>query len=230
MFAKEGAKGVVLVSRTQTKLEDVAKEIEVGGGKAVVLAGDVTVEETSQKMIDLAEQAYGQIDAVFLNAGSISPKSIVELTSEDIDSTFNSNFKSVVYGLKYSLPAMAKSPNNGSVIVNTSAMGSVARANVTGVSMYSAAKAAADMLVKCAACEAAADGTRVNAVAPGVIATNIMGMDEAGTNNFAKDLHLNGRAGKSEEVASVVTMLASEAGSLMTGSIVTVDGGWSLKA
>lgn len=225
-----------MVSRTKEKLNDVAKEVtEVSGGKCrpIVVAGDVAIELTAQKMVQAAVDEFdGQLDAAFLNAGGMGMKPIVELTNEDIDQVFGMNFKSVIWGLKHVLPAMKKSNSGsgGSVIVNTSCMGGTARAPFAGTSMYSASKAAADQLVKYAAIEAAGDGTRVNAVAPGIVATNIMGMDADSTNGFAADKHLIGRAGEPDEIAKVVTMLASDDGALMTGSIVVADGGWQLKA
>ena len=230
-FAKEGAKGIVLVSRTEAKLEEFAKEIEALGSKAIIVAGDVTKEATAQDMVKAATDNFdGQLDAAFLNAGSVGMKPIVELTDEDIDGMFDSNLKSVVYGLKHILPAMKASKGNGSVIVNTSVMGNIARAPFAGASMYSASKAAAEMLVKYAAIEAAADGTRVNSIAPGIVATNLMGMDKATADGFASDKQLMGRSGESDEIAKVVTMMASDDGSFMTGSSVAADGGWLLKA
>lgn len=230
MFAKEGAKGIVLVSRTQSKLEEVAKEVEAAGSKVAIVAGDAGSEDINKKMVETAVSEFGQLDVAFLNAGVFGQKKIVEMEEEDVDSLFNSNFKSVVWGLKHVLPAMKESPNKGSVIVNTSCMGMLARAAFAGTSMYSASKAAANMLVEYAAAEAAEDGTRVNAVAPGIVATNIIGLDEAATNGMAKDVQLVGRAGTSDEIASVVTMLASDDGAFFTGTVMKVDGGWALKA
>ena len=133
------------------------------------------VEATSEKMVEAAVAEFGQVDAVFLNAGSAAQKPIVDLTDEDIDGIFASNFKSVVYGLKHVMKSM-KEKSGGSIVVNTSCMGSMARNNFAGMSMYSASKAAADMAVKYAAVEGAPDKIRVNAVAPGVVATNLRPM------------------------------------------------------
>ncbi|CAJ1949392.1 unnamed protein product [Cylindrotheca closterium] len=216
MFAKEGAKAIVLVSRTQAKLEEVAKEIEAAGTKVAIVAGDVGSEDTAKKMVAAAKE-FGAVDVAFLNAGMYASKKNTEIEESDIDGVFNANYKSVAWGLKHVLPAMKDSPGKGSVIVNTSCMGSVARATFAGSSMYSAAKAGADMLVQYAAKGAAEDGTRVNAVAPGIVATNIADMDEETTNGWAKGAQLVGRAGKSDEVASVVTMLASDDGTFLTG-------------
>jgi len=229
MFAKEGAKAIVLVSRTQAKLEEVAKEIEQAGTKVAIVAGDVGSEETAKKMV-VAAMEFGALDVAFLNAGMYASKKIIETDESDIDSLFSANYTSVVWGLKHVLPAMKDSPSKGSVIVNTSCMGNVARAAFAGSAMYSATKAAANMLVEYAAIEAAEDGTRVNAVAPGIVATNIAGMDEETTNGWASGVQLVGRAGKSDEIASVVTMLASDDGTFLTGSVIKVDGGWALKA
>lgn len=86
------------------------------------------------------------------------------------------------------------------------------------------------MLVKYGAIEAAADGTRVNAIAPGIVATNIMGLSQEQTDGFGTAKHLIGRAGRPDEVANFVTFLASEEASMMTGGVHLIDGGWSLKA
>ena len=111
-------------------------------------------------------------------------------------------------------------------------MGATPRAAFAGSSLYSAAKAAANMFVQYAASEGASQSTRVNAVAPGIVSTNIMGgaMSSEAIEGFAAGAQLVGRAGQSTEIANVVTLLASEDGSFMTGTIVTADGGWSLKA
>ena len=228
-MAQEGAK-VVLVSRTAAKLEAVAEEIKKAGGEAVVYAGDASKEETNRKMVEKAVETYGQLDVAFINAGSIANCKLTEVTEDHLDSMLGGNLKSVVWALKYVLPAMAKSPNQGSVIVNTSCMGATARIDFAGSSLYSATKAAADMLVKYGAIEAAEDGTRVNGIAPGIVATNILGMSEEQTNGFGSAKQLVGRAGRGEEVANFVTFLASDASSFMTGSTHLIDGGWSLKA
>ena len=228
-FAKEGAK-VVLVSRTKEKLEQVVKEITDAGGEAVFVAGDVSKEETNKEMVAMATEKFGQVDICFFNAGAVGQFKLVDTTDEAMDGLINLNMKSVVYGLKHSLPALKASPNKGSVVVNSSVMGSMARGAFPGWSMYAATKAAAEMMVRFAAVEAAEDGTRVNGIAPGIVATNIMGISAEATDGFAADKQLIPRAGRSEEVANFVTFLASDESSFMTGGIHTIDGGWSLVA
>jgi NAD(P)-dependent dehydrogenase (short-subunit alcohol dehydrogenase family) len=233
LFAKEGAKGIVLVSRTQSKLEQVAKDIaELGtNAKTAIVAGDIGKESTNKDMVDKALQEFGQVDVAFVNAGVYGGKPFPQLQEEEIDNVLNSNVKSVAFAFKYLLPAMKDSPSKDtSVVVNTSVMGSVARAVFAGAGLYSATKAAADMLVQYAAMEGAVQGTRVNAVAPGIVATDIWEMDTDDTDQFAADKQLMGRAGRADEVAKMVAFLASEDGSFVTGSISVVDGGWSLKA
>lgn len=144
MFAKEGAK-VVLVSRTAKKLQAVQQEIKAAGGQAAICAGDVAAENTNQTMVQTAVDTFGKLDVVFVNAGSLAQKPIVDVTEADIDTMFGHNVKSVVFAMKYAFPAM-KEGGKGSFIVNTSCMGSTARVDFAGTSLYAASKAAVSVI------------------------------------------------------------------------------------
>lgn len=227
-----------MVARTTDKLEEVAKEIAALTGTTLtaIVTGDVSLESTAKKMVETAVSTFGSIDAAFVNAGMYASSKFADINEADVDTMMNLNVKSVVWALKYLLPAMKDNVNGGSIVVNTSCMGSVARVNLAGSGLYSASKAAADMLVKYAAIEATADNkegtpaTRVNAIAPGVVATNIGGMSQEQSDGFGAFTQLVGRAGKAEEIANFVTFLSSDDASFMTGSVCVVDGGWALKA
>ncbi|CAN0386858.1 unnamed protein product [Ectocarpus fasciculatus] len=121
----------------------------------------------------------------------------------------------------------------GSIIVNTSVTGlrPSALPGLAGAGMYSASKAAAEMLMKYAAIEGAASGVRVNSVAPGLVDTPIFGgMPHDTLVAFAGATQLVPRPCAPEEIAKVVTFLASEDATMVTGSTYTMDGGWAMKA
>ena len=229
-MAKQGA-NVVLVARTMEKLEAVKNTITTNGGTAEYFVGDTSLEATNKGMVDFCREKFGfNIHAAFINAGSLAQFKLTEATEEQVDGMIDTNLKSVVWALKYLMPAMKESSGKGSIIVTTSCMGENARNDFAGSGLYSATKAAANMVVKYAAIEGAEDGTRVNAIAPGIVATGLVGLSEAEMDGFGAAKQLSGRAGRGEEIASLVTYLASDESSFITGSVYTIDGGWSLKA
>lgn len=151
----------------------------------------------------------------------------------DIQSVIDVNCKGIIYGFQAVLPAISKTVGDsgptGAVVVNSSCMGSTIIAPKSiGSSIYSASKAFVNSIVQTAAIENA-PRIRVNAVLPGVIQTDIMPLDDAGYQSVGAAMQpLWGRAGKPEEVSSVVAFLLGEGASMMSGQLVTVDGLWGL--
>ncbi|CBN74948.1 short-chain dehydrogenase/reductase SDR [Ectocarpus siliculosus] len=232
-FAKEGAK-VVIAARREVKLDEVAAEIKSAGGEVAVVVGDVSKEMDCKKMVDTAIEKFGGLHVAFNNAGVFKTVPFVDITEDTIDDILNTNVKSIAWCLKYQIPAMKDTAGGkGSIIVNTSVTGlrPSALPGLTGAGMYSASKAAAEMLMKYAAIEGAASGVRVNSVAPGLVETPIFGDMPVDTLvAFAGATQLVPRPCAPEEIAKVVIFLASEDATMVTGSTYTMDGGWAMKA
>ncbi|KAJ8905622.1 hypothetical protein NDN08_002128 [Rhodosorus marinus] len=225
--ATAGAK-VVVVARSADKLDALVKQINEAGGEATSYVGDVGLESTAKGMVEKALSTFGALHAAFLNAGYYGKAPITELDVDMIDTVLNVNVKSVILGIKHCLPAMKEtSGGTGSIIVNSSTMASAVTTGLgSAPAIYAASKAAASMIMKYAAVEAAPD-VRVNAIGPGVIKT---AMTDFIPSEEMENLHLLKRAGRVDEVVPLVTYLASDESSLVTGSEMIIDAGWAIQA
>ncbi|CAM9780795.1 unnamed protein product, partial [Ascophyllum nodosum] len=110
---------VVLNARSEDKLRGVADEINASGGDVAIAVGDVSKEEDCKKMVDVAVETFGGLHVAFNNAGVFMAALFSEITEDMTSKIFDINLKSLVFCFKYQIPAMAKSGNKGSIIVDS---------------------------------------------------------------------------------------------------------------
>jgi NAD(P)-dependent dehydrogenase (short-subunit alcohol dehydrogenase family) len=223
-FGRAGAR-VIAGGRRAPEGAALVAAILAEGGEATFVQTDVTQENQVKALVDQALASYGRLDIAFNNAGVEWMGQIVSATEDDYRKVFDTNVWSVVTSMKYQIPAMLA--GGGGAIVNTSSI--AGQIGMPGASLYIASKHAVEGLTKAAALEYAAQGIRVNAVAPAAIETEMIdrfvGAEGDGRTQFAA-MHPLGRMGRSEEVADAVLFLAGAGSSFITGTSVAVDGGW----
>lgn len=227
-FAREGAR-VVIGGRRQAEGQAVVDEIEQAGGQARFKATDVTREADVQALVADAVTTWGRLDVAFNNAGveESGPGSLVETSAEQIARVLDVNVKGLLFSLKHEAAAMLKS--GGGVIVNTTS--SLGHVGIAGAATYSGSKWAAEGITKSVALELAPRGIRVNAVAPGAIATDMIkrAFGEGEGQKQLAALHPLGRIGRSEEVAAAVLFLSERSNGFLTGASLLVDGGFTAR-
>jgi NAD(P)-dependent dehydrogenase (short-subunit alcohol dehydrogenase family) len=192
-------------------------------GAKVVLTGR---REKEGADIDFVLSTHGRLDVAFNNAGVEITGPLQAVSEEHYRRTFDINVWGVLNSMKHEIAAMLKS--GGGAIVNTSSV--AGHIGLPQASLYVAAKHAVEGLTKAVALEFAKQGIRVNSVAPGTIATDMVDrmVGKAGdARNWLLSLHPVGRFGASEQIAAAVLYLASDAAKFTTGTTLLVDGGWT---
>jgi NAD(P)-dependent dehydrogenase (short-subunit alcohol dehydrogenase family) len=224
MFAREGAR--LVLADISGQQDDVAATL---GEAAVAVHADVASEADVQAMIAAAEQRFGRIDILCNNAGfggGMAP--LHEQTTEAWDRVHSVNLRGVFFGIKYGVISMMKT-GGGAIVNTTSASGIV---GWKGHSIYGAAKAGVNQLTRTAALDYADHGIRVNAVAPGTIWTGLVPASREHPTPPAGARRLAGipidRWGLATEIAAAALFLASDEAAYVTGTVLPVDGGYSI--
>jgi NAD(P)-dependent dehydrogenase (short-subunit alcohol dehydrogenase family) len=222
-FAKEGA-SVVVTGRRETEGAESVRLIEQAGGKGLFVRADVAGEDNVATMVAKTVATFGKLNFAFNNAGVfLESAPITDVTLDTIDRILAINVRGVALCLKHEIPAILKS--GGGAIVNTASF--LGLRPMAGSAIYNASKFAVIGLTKSAALEFASQGVRVNAVCPGVIATD-MNADYRKNKKgsaFLDSMHPLGRVGRPEEIAAAVLYLCSEQALFTTGTTLSVDGG-----
>ena len=220
-LAKAGADIVVNFIGNEAVAQETVEAIEALGRKAIKIKADVGNAEDVQAMVDEAVAAFGHIDILVNNAGITRDGLLIRMKDSDWDEVLNINLKGVYLVTKAVAKLMVKQ-RAGRIINMTSVSG--VTGNV-GQANYAAAKAGVIGFTKTCAKELAARGITVNAVAPGFIETAMTDvLPEKIKEGIAATVPF-GRMGQPEEIASVVTFLASDFASYITGQVLNVDGG-----
>jgi len=224
-FSEAGAK-VVVSGRREAEGLKVVEAIELAGGEAFFVRADVAKEADMKNLVTKAVEKYGRLDIAFNNAGVEMFKPIGETVESDFEKAFSINVWGVLSAMKHQIPAMLET-GGGSIINTTSLAGHVGMA---GGAVYVASKHAVEGLTKSVALEYAKAGIRVNAVAPGGVATEMIDRSFGETGSEMREgiisMHPMGRLAFPEEIAAAVLFLASDEASFMTGESIKVDGGF----
>jgi NAD(P)-dependent dehydrogenase (short-subunit alcohol dehydrogenase family) len=226
LFASEGA-AVVIGDLLEEEGARVVADIERDGGDARFAHVDVTRPADVERLVGTAETAFGKLDVAIANVGILVPATVEDYEEEQFHSQMDVNVKGAWLVCKYALPAMRRA--GGGAIVMT-ASGAALRGTRMGP-LYSASKAAVMMLGKSTALAVARDGIRVNVVAPGPVATDLFPTSGIDPVEFTKQTAPNvpmGRLGEPIEIAKAMLFLASDDASWITGTVLSVDGGYTL--
>ncbi len=221
VLAQHGA-AVTLVARTRDEIEEAAAEIRAAGGTARALVLDVTDIAATKAAIE-AEPAF---DILVNNAGTNRPGPFVDVTVETYDTVMNLNVRAAFFVAQTVAGQMMAAKKPGSIIHVSSQMAHVGGADRT---IYCASKAAIEGLSRAMAVELAPYGIRSNTLCPTFIETKMTRpylTEPAFRASVIAKIRL-GRLGQVEDLTGPLLLLASDAGSLMTGSFLLVDGGWT---
>jgi NAD(P)-dependent dehydrogenase (short-subunit alcohol dehydrogenase family) len=225
-LAQEGAL-VAVSGRREDKLAETLAEL---GDRGLAIPGDVSVEEDAEGMVAETVAAFGRLDVLVNNAGTIRRNVLLhELETERWDELIASNLRSVFLVTRAALRRMFEGDGDRS-IVNVSS--TFALAAGPGVSAYTAAKGGVIALTRALAIEYAPHGIRANCVCPGIVVTPLAYTDrphfEEQREEFARMYPL-GRLGEPEDVAGAIAYYASADSCWVTGTVLEVDGGFTAK-
>jgi 3-oxoacyl-[acyl-carrier protein] reductase len=220
-LAKEGANVALNFRKHDTEAKQVAEEIVKMGQKGLVVQADVSNFEDAQKMVEQVVKEFGGLDILVCNAGINWDGVIWKMTEEQWDKVMDVNLKGYFNYIRAATPVF-KEQGHGKIVNITSINGLRGKFGQTN---YSASKGGIIALTKALAKEMGRSNVNVNAVAPGMIGTEMMLQIPEKYLQIAKDETVFGRIGDPEDVSNVVCFLCSEKSRHVTGEVIKVDGG-----
>ena len=225
-FAEEGAK-IIVNDVNEDDAKNVVDQVKAKGGQAVAVIGSVSDRLTVQKMVDTAVKEFGTLDIIVNNAGITRDSILHKMTDDQWSAVIDVNLTGVYLGIQCAARIM-REKGYGKIIniSSTSALGNVGQLN------YSASKAGVIGMTKTAAKELGAKGVNVNAIAPGMIWTDMMKNMPPETLK-QMDMMLPfivplNRKGSPQDIANLALFLASDESSFITGQIIFCDGGMKM--
>jgi len=223
LFAREGAK-VLLVDSVEERAAETLAMIREEGGEASVFAANVIKADDCRRMVETAVERYGRLDILDNNVGISRRGTVVEVKEEDWDHVMAVNVKSIVLCSKYAIPQMVK--GGGGAIINIS---SIAGLRAHSSTPYTASKAAVIGLTFSMAADHGRDNIRVNCIAPGLPYTPMVAprMDDVLREQRRKAAPL-GTEGTAWDVAWAAVYLASEEARWVSGVVLSVDAGLAM--
>ena len=224
-FAEHGAHCVIADINFENACS-VAEEINQTGARAFAIKTDVTSENDIESMVKSCVDLYGTVDILVNNAGIVSSLTLLETSTDEFRRQIRVNLESVFLCTKTVFPIMMN--QHSGKIVNIASIAGKRGGGILGRSAYSAAKGGVIAFTKAVAREGGPYGINVNAVTPGMIATEMTEkLDDEQKKLIIQSMPL-GRIGEPDDIAKAVVFLSSDFAGFITGEIMDVDGGFMM--
>ncbi len=224
----EAGARVAISARSREEGAKAVDYLKQKGIEAIYLPADVSSESAAQEAVRQAAEALGGLDILVNNAGIARHCDSLKLTPETWNEVIDTNLTGLFWCCRAAIELMAEKKSG--VIVNIGSISGYISNLPQNQVAYNASKAGVHMLTKSLAGEFAASNIRINAIAPGYIETAMTqgGLDDPEWSKIWLGMTPMARAGKASEVAAAVLFLASDAASYVTGSVLTIDGGYTI--
>ncbi len=227
-LAEHGA-DVAITSRTATELDETAEAVRATGRRCLVLPGDARSKADVDAVVGAVDAQWGRFDILVNNAGVDAAAPALDYTEDDWDFVMDVNLKGYFLFAQSAARAMIARGHGGAIANNSSICSRTAVANIVA---YNASKGGVNMLTRTLALEWAPHDIRVNAFAPAymeVFMPGAAGQHDEAKEQAIRDLTPLGRRGRAEELVGPVVFLCSDASSYVTGEVLMVDGGWTIR-